>query len=202
MWERTNQSLLGCLYLESRVEGPENSKKGVVWETGGGRISQTTPFLKLSAPENSKKRVVWEIGGIRALYPMAKPNAWPVRPQESNALCHACFPFQDFRPKCTRNRPISQTTPFLKLSAPKLAGFEPCTRWPSPMPGPLGHRSQMHCVMCASLFKTSDPSAPGTARFLKPPPFWNFQPPKTPKNGWFEKLAGFQPRTQAQCLVR
>ena len=129
--------------------------------------------------ETFSPRKLQKTGGLRnwrdsGLAP--KPNAWSVRPQESNALCHVRLPFQDFRPKCTRNRPISQTTPFLKLSAPenwfeKLVGFEPCTRWPSPMPGPLGHRSQTRCVMCASLFKTSDPSAPGTARFLKPPPF-------------------------------
>ena len=112
--------------------------------------------------ETCSPRKLQKTGGLRnwrdsSLVP--KPNAWSVRPQESNALCHVCFPFQDFRPKCTRNRPISQTFQPPKIPKKgwfeKLAGFEPCTRWPSPMPGPLGHRSQMHCVMCASLFKAT-----------------------------------------------
>ena len=44
--------------------GPENSKKGAAWETGGGRVSQTTPFLKLSAPETPKKGWFEKLAGF------------------------------------------------------------------------------------------------------------------------------------------
>ena len=212
------------LFRECRVEGQflkpplfwsfrglKTPKKGWFEKLGAGGYLKAPLFWNFQPPKTPKKGWFEKLAGFEPCtrWPSPMPGPLGHRSQTHCVMCASLFKTSD--PSAPGTARFLKPPPFWNFQPPKtpkkgwfekLAGFEPCTRWPSPMPGPLGHRRQMHCVMCASLFKPSDPSAPGTARFLKPPPFWNFQPPKTPKNGWFEKLAGLQPCTQAQCQVR
>ena len=82
------------------------------------------------------------------------------------------------------------------------AGFEPCTRWPGPTPDPLGHGAQTQ--MKGRLFGENACVSLKKQRFLKPTPFWGFQPWKPQKRvglrNWWEKISQTYPFLKVSTL--
>ena len=130
--------------------------------------------------------------------------------------------FQPWRPQKRvglRNLlpPVSQTypTPFWKFQPWKpqkrvglknsaLVGFEPRTRWPRPTPDLLGNGPKLKWK---AAFLNKMPRECGSLkkhRFLKPTPFWCFQPWKPQKRvglrNWWEKISQTYPFLKVSAL--